>query len=212
LAPTYGIVVGDNIFPAVQALVPDVTGYAVDYPASFATDSKAKGAADVVKHINSQSKACPKQKFALIGYSQGGDVMHSAAAKLDASLYPSIVALVMFGDPGNKGPGAKSPLGGIVPEFPAPLLQKTKQNCSKGDPVCTNSGTLPDEHLVYPDDALYMKPSAEYIAKQLKMDGKAGAAPSPNGGVQDKGDNSEALKKLGEMLGASPTQLTGFGQ
>jgi hypothetical protein len=137
--------------------------------------------------------------------------MHSAAAKIDKSLYDSIVALVMFGDPGNKGPGAKSPLGGTVPEFPEPLLQKTKQNCAKGDPVCTNSGTKPDEHLEYVDSK-YMQPSAEYIATQLKTGGKAGAAPSPNGGVKDKGDNSAALKQLGEMLGASPTQLSGFGQ
>lgn len=99
LAPKYGVVVGDNIFAAVKAVVPDVTGYSVNYPASFELDSKAKGAADVVRHLNEQSKACPKQKFALIGYSQGGDVVYDSTEKIDKSLYDSIVALVLFVSP-----------------------------------------------------------------------------------------------------------------
>jgi len=202
------VVVGDPVFEATQAVIPSVTGYSVNYPASFAKDSKAKGAADVLKHLTEASKACPSQDYVLIGYSQGGDVMHSAAAQLDPSLYPRIVALVMFGDPGNRGPNVNSPLGGKVPAFPDALAQKLKQNCEKGDPVCTNSGADPAAHLAYTDKKLrYMEDSAAYIKKQFESKGKAGPAPSPNGGLQDKGNNTAALLELGKMLGGEPGQL-----
>jgi hypothetical protein len=180
----------------------------VDYPASFDPKSKYQGEADVIKHLTAQSAACPNQLFVLVGYSQGADVIHGAAAKLPAALYPRVVALVMFGDPGNRGPNVASPLGGITPVFPKALEDRVKQNCEKGDPVCTNSGVDIDQHLGYLEPTKdYMSSSAAYIKKQLETKGKAGPSPSPNGGVEDKGDNSEALKKLGKELGASDGEL-----
>jgi hypothetical protein len=206
--PEYGIIVGDPIYAATKKLIPDLTGYKVDYPASFAKDSKAKGAADVVKHLTEASKACPQQNYVLIGYSQGADVMHQAASQISPDLYQRIVALVMFGDPGNKGPNAKSPMGGSVPKFPALLAEKVKENCAKGDPVCTNSGKEVNDHLVYYEDKFdYMKESAEYIKKQFETKGKAGPSPSPNGGENDKGDNTQALLDLGKQLGGNPDDL-----
>jgi len=206
--PKYGIVVGDPVFEAVQGLFPQVTGYAVDYPASFATNSKILGTADVIKHLTEQTKKCPKQKFSLIGYSQGADVMHGASAQLSESLYPSIVAIVLFGDPGNRGSNVKSPLGGTVPPLPPLLASKLKENCEKGDPVCTNSGTVVGDHLVYsaPEKG-YIKSSAEYILQQFKSDGKSGPQLSPWGGEKDKGNNSAALKELGEILGGKKDEL-----
>jgi len=204
----YGIVVGDPMFDAVKGFFPGVTGYAVDYPASFDPNSKNLGADDVVKHLSEQTQKCPKQKFALIGYSQGADVMHGASVKLPTSLFASIVALVMFGDPGNRGANVRSPLGGTVPAFPAELSKKVKQNCEKGDPVCTNSGKQIGDHLVYSDPKKgYIKGSTEYILEQLKTDGKVGAQLSPNGGENDKGDNTAALLQLGELLGAQKGEL-----
>jgi cutinase len=101
LAPTYGVVVGDPLYEDTKKLLPDMTAYAVNYPASFAKDSKSKGAEDVANHLKTQSTKCPNQKYVLIGYSQGADVMHNGAAKIHASLFPRIVALVMYGDPGR---------------------------------------------------------------------------------------------------------------
>jgi pimeloyl-ACP methyl ester carboxylesterase len=206
--PDYGIVVGDPVYEATKLLIPSVTGYKVDYPASFERDSKIKGAANAVKHVIEASKQCPNQEYVLVGYSQGADVMHSTAVQLPKDLYPRVVALVMFGDPGNRGPNVQSPMGGKVPPFPVELEQKLKQNCEKGDPVCTNSGTDPGAHLQYSDTKLkYMTDSAAYIKKQFESKGKAGPALSPNGGVQDKGNNSAALLELGKMLGGEPGQL-----
>jgi len=206
--PLYGVVVGDPMFDAVKALLPGVTGYAVDYPASFDPNSKNLGADDVVKHLGEQTKKCPKQKFALIGYSQGADVMHGASVKLPTSIFPSIVALVMFGDPGNRGANVRSPLGGMVPAFPAELAKKLKENCERGDPVCTNSGKEIGDHLVYSDERKgYIKGSTEYILEQLKTDGKFGPQLSPNGGEKDKGNNTAALLELGELLGGKKGEL-----
>lgn len=100
LAPAYGVVVGDPLYEEVKKSITDATGYKVDYPASFASTSRNAGSDDVVKHLKEQSKTCPNQNYVLVGYSQGGDVMHSAAAKLDPSLYSRIYAIVMYGDPG----------------------------------------------------------------------------------------------------------------
>jgi hypothetical protein len=152
--------------------------------------------------------------------------MHNAAAKFDPSLYPKINSMVMFGDPGkltnssftypfntqsgNKGPAAKSPLNcDPEPVFPPALSQKLKENCEKGDPVCTNDGTIPDSHLVYSDPAKgYIEASAKYIQAQFKADGKVGPSPSPNVGV---GDNTAALLQLGQILGSGAKGTEGCG-
>ena len=210
-APSYGIIVGDPLYSATKRLLPEMTAYSVNYPASFVADSKIKGATDTVAHINAQSKACADQKFVLVGYSQGADVMHEAAAKLDSALFSRIVALVMFGDPGNKGPEALSPLGGKVPVFPADLQTKLKENCAAQDPVCTNSGKNTSAHLTYRNGD-YMAKSAAYIQKQFQTGGKAGASPSPNGGPNDKGDNTSAMQSLGKALGATPKQMGDLGK
>lgn len=77
----------------------------------------------------------------IIRYSQGAEVMHFASPSIDAALYPKILALVMFGDPGNRGVNNVSvlPEGGIIPSFPDALAQKLKENCAAGDPVSYNA-------------------------------------------------------------------------
>ena len=101
---------------------------------------------DAINRLNSQNKACPDQKFALVGYSQGAGVMHAALGpspgvalpllsnrpKLDTTVLSKIVALVMFGDPGFKR--SEIPPGRFIP-FPATLEAKLRENCSPGDPV-----------------------------------------------------------------------------
>jgi cutinase len=131
----YGIIVGDPLFRATKKLIPGITGYSVQYPANFDCDSRQIGIDDTIAHIKNASIACPLQKFVLAGYSQGGDVIHWAAAGLDPSLYPRIIATTMYGDPANKGPGVESPTGGIPPQFPAALQAKTRENCVEKDPV-----------------------------------------------------------------------------
>ena len=97
-------------------------------------DSPIIGAKDIVKRLNAQSKACPDQKFGVMGYSQGAAIMHSALGGKDTGLDPGvlnkIVGGAMFGDP-RQGGGKL----GSVPEFPASIKEKIKINCATGDPV-----------------------------------------------------------------------------
>ena len=93
---------------------------------------------DVINRLNGQAKACPKQKFALVGYSQGAGVMHgalnpSAKPQLDTAVFDRILALVMFGDPAYQG--QTGPSTSFTPTFPAPLYERLRENCAPGDPV-----------------------------------------------------------------------------
>lgn len=81
----------------------------------------------MIARLNSQSKACPDQKFALVGYSQGAAVMHYAANDIPAQLFPKIVALVMTGDPAKKNSATST--------FPTGLREKELNLCATGDPV-----------------------------------------------------------------------------
>jgi predicted esterase len=60
----------------------------IQYPASLACNSESLGVTDTVNHVVNQASLCPKQVFALVGYSQGADLMHNATIKLNT--YPSI--------------------------------------------------------------------------------------------------------------------------
>lgn len=92
------------------------------------------GSTDVVNRITAQSRACPNQKFALVGYSQGASVMHSAGDRLSTALKRKVVALVMFGDPANKR------TGGGVAQWPTDLRSKALNICATGDPVSVDPG------------------------------------------------------------------------
>jgi predicted alpha/beta-fold hydrolase len=54
-----------------------------------------------VKYLNNQNKACPDQKFAIVGYSQGAMVMHLAFNNkeevVSASAVKQIVGGAMYG-------------------------------------------------------------------------------------------------------------------
>jgi cutinase len=111
----------------------------VQYPAYMnMTDSAPVGVIDVINRLNKQAKECPKQKFALVGYSQGAGVMHgalnpTAKPKLDTAVFDRILALVMFGDPAYQG--STGPDTSFVPTFPEPLYARLRENCAPGDPV-----------------------------------------------------------------------------
>lgn len=85
------------------------------YPANANPSSAQIGADDLIKRLNAQSKLCPDETFALVGYSQGGGVVHAAfdpnrkpyegvptRVQLDPGVASKIKAVVLFGDPGYK--------------------------------------------------------------------------------------------------------------
>ncbi len=87
-----------------------------------------------MNRLKLQAIACPNQKFALVGYSQGAGVMHAAAKDIPIYLYSRIKSIVMFGDPYHR-------LGDALSRFPVGLNSKVKQVCAPGDPVSDISAT-----------------------------------------------------------------------
>lgn len=85
--------------------IPDVGAYPVNYPANYSFGvSIGIGVNDTVTHLLDQAEKCPDQKFALVGYSQGALVTHSAALddRLSSSfLTEKVLAWVGYGDPGK---------------------------------------------------------------------------------------------------------------
>ena len=87
---------GYSLFTNLTALVPGSTGYAVNYPAAMGTENK--GAQDMTQHIRARAKACPQQKYALGGHSQGGFAVDIAVRSLlGPELLPKVIAITMFG-------------------------------------------------------------------------------------------------------------------
>jgi hypothetical protein len=97
--------------------------------------SVTTGANDIVDRLNKQSASCPNQKFALVGYSQGASVARAASVRIDPIIYPKILALVMFGDPGLRSDRTNT----RAPAFPVALQSKLRENCASGDQVRASS-------------------------------------------------------------------------
>ncbi|KAF1809649.1 alpha/beta-hydrolase [Eremomyces bilateralis CBS 781.70] len=157
----FGIIAGDPLVKNVVAAMPEARGYAVQYPAVYSTESVLIGAEDVVNRVTEQNLACPSQKFALVGYSQGARVMRAASVKFDPSIYPKILALVMFGDRGMRDLN--------ITQFPPHLQTKLFENCAPADPGCSGVGTDPAPHLTYnANGTTYQADSARFIIAAFK--------------------------------------------
>jgi cutinase len=156
---TLGIVVGDNVLAETRRALPgrDVTAYAVDYPAGFDPTSPGLGVVDTVEHVTAQAAACPAQRFVLVGYSQGAQVIDGALgvdttgtinggpppAVIPADVAPRIAAVTNFGNP----------ITAVGKTVPAEYLSRTLDVCRSGDPVCDADGVDILAHLLYFLDA-----------------------------------------------------------
>lgn len=116
------MVVGDPLIARLKRDMPgtNVRGYPVQYPASITSGLTKAGPNDVKARIAAQSKECPDEKFALVGYSQGGIVVESALAGIPAELQGKVVAVVTYG----AGDGSS---------IFAAFKTKTLSNCAPGD-------------------------------------------------------------------------------
>jgi len=90
------------------------------------------GINDIVTRVTTKAKECPKMDFALVGYSQGGMVVSSAAPKISADLRDKVVAIVLYGA-GTGAGGGKGKGGGSSPR--EDIKKKTLANCAQGDMV-----------------------------------------------------------------------------
>jgi cutinase len=154
-----GIIVGDPVFAALRNRITgkSLSSYRVDYPASLAPDSASRGNADLVNHVTSRAAACASQRFILVGYSQGADVVDNSigissagaavggpiVATIPAPVEPRVAALLVFGNP----------IRAIGRSITGTYAARTLDLCAAGDPVCQPGGTDVLAHLSYTRNA-----------------------------------------------------------
>jgi cutinase len=121
-----------------------------------------------VEHVTAQAVACPGQRFVLVGYSQGAQVIAGALgvdttgtinggpppAVVPASVEPRIAAVANFGNP----------ITAIGRTVPPQYLARTLDVCRAGDPVCEPNGANLLAHLGYFLDA---PAAARFIAEAV---------------------------------------------
>ncbi|MFF3333992.1 cutinase family protein [Streptomyces sp. NPDC002888] len=156
---TLGFIVGDPVYSALQKKVTgkSLSSYKVNYPADLSLTSAAQGNSDLVNHVKSQAAACPNQRFVLVGYSQGANVVDNSigissagavvgspiVATIPAALEPRVAAVLLFGNP----------IRALGKSVTGTYQSRTFDTCAKGDPVCENGGGDVGAHLSYRDDA-----------------------------------------------------------
>jgi cutinase len=156
---TLGLIVGDPVFSALQQKITgkSLSSYAVNYPADLSLTSAAQGNADAVNHVNAQAAACPNQRFILVGYSQGANVVDNSlgissdgavvgspiVATIPAAVEPKVAAVLLFGNP----------IRALGKSVTGTYQSRTIDFCANGDPICQNGGTDVGAHLGYTADA-----------------------------------------------------------
>ncbi|KAM3513042.1 hypothetical protein MY11210_003347 [Beauveria gryllotalpidicola] len=189
----------------VAARVPGSASVAVDYPAtaikrrrSSSSSSSvvsralypfsvARGISDTKKKIQDYVAQCGNSsKIALVGFSQGGNVMTDLLAggilkpaPLDAKYYKNIIAVTVFGDPTfapnqsyNYGTNAHG-RGGIFTRAYNPgelaklnvLADKLASYCDTDDIVCA-SGTSSEVHSA--EVAAHAQEAADFIVARAR--------------------------------------------
>ncbi|WP_329408380.1 cutinase family protein [Streptomyces sp. NBC_00704] len=156
---TLGLIVGDPVYSALQRKLTgkSLSGYKVNYPADLSLTSAAQGNADVVNHVRSQAAACPNQRFVLVGYSQGANVVDNSigvssagavvgspiVATIPAALEPRVAAVLLFGNP----------IRALGKSVTGVYQSRTVDFCAHGDPICENGGGDVLAHLGYTANA-----------------------------------------------------------
>jgi len=156
---TLGAIVGDPVHSALQRKLTgrNLSSYRVNYPADLSPTSAAQGNTDLVNHVNSQAAACPNQRFILVGYSQGANVVDNSigissdgavvgspiAATIPTALTPRVAAVLLFGNP----------IRALGRSVTGTYQSRTIDFCAQGDPICQSGGTDILAHLSYTSDA-----------------------------------------------------------
>ncbi|MFF3848221.1 cutinase family protein [Streptomyces sp. NPDC002328] len=154
-----GLIVGDPVYSALQRKLTgkSLSSYKVNYPADLSLTSAAQGNADLVNHVRSQAAACPNQRFVLVGYSQGANVVDNSigvssagavvgspiVATIPAALEPRVAAVLLFGNP----------IRALGKSVTGTYQSRTIDFCAAGDPICVNGGDDVLAHLGYTANA-----------------------------------------------------------
>ncbi|MFC9898457.1 cutinase family protein [Nocardia sp. NPDC127579] len=165
-----GTVVGNPVYSAIaDTLDVSTNAYRVDYPASFDQPASVQaGNRDLVEHVVAQADACPDQRFVLLGYSQGANVVDNSlgfssegakvggpiVATVPNALEPRIAAVLLFGNPIRE----------LGKEITGTYAERTFDVCNDNDPVCDPKGTDWNVHTRY---ARHATAAAEFVAARI---------------------------------------------
>ncbi len=150
-------------------------------------DSVKTGINELKTYIERTHNACPKTKFVLGGYSQGGQVISTTLPDLDAD---QIIYAATFGDPKlylPEGAGLIPPaclgqgfsnyrefvpncrahngvLGGTKPYQPSTYIDKLGVWCNQNDIMCSGNFSI-DAHTAYTTSGLYDDAATTIVQK-----------------------------------------------
>ncbi|EOD52601.1 putative cutinase protein [Neofusicoccum parvum] len=155
-----GLIAGPPLQTALQGKVGagNLDFQGVDYPADvagFLAGGDAGGSKNMAQMVTQAVADCPNSDVVMVGYSQGGQLVHNAAKQLDAATAAKVSSAVIFGDPDNPDPVAQ--------------IANQKVICANGDLICAGQAVILAPHLSYGSDA---GEAADFISQNAK----AGAA------------------------------------
>jgi hypothetical protein len=165
-------IIGSLVTLIQQHVKASVTTEAVVYPATLSNYASSVGLGDAAMKADLARDAaqCPNERFVLVGYSQGAQVVGDTLAGgggepglgpvtpgVSPALAAKVIAGIQMGDPrrmaglsldAGTDPGA----AGIFPRSPseseAPFAAKLQSYCDIGDPYCARGSNLA-AHLDY---------------------------------------------------------------
>ncbi|CAD6957153.1 unnamed protein product [Tilletia controversa] len=167
--------------------LPNGASVATQYPATpdFA-GSPPIGARWVLNYLRQGIASCPKQKYALLGYSQGAMASWQAAGNINKGdpLYNAIKAILLIGDPyrtpglpgnvdGNGGKMTEAANGIGRMAFPSAKMLPWAQDgkvldfCIMGDTICMGGGNIVP-HLGYGGNAQVQNMAAQFLVQKLR--------------------------------------------
>ncbi|WP_199715887.1 cutinase family protein [Aeromicrobium endophyticum] len=112
----------------------------------------AAGGTLALGRLTSLAARCPSSRFALVGFSQGAHVVHTAAMAVPSSLTSRVALVAMIADPANNPDDqitrwsyASEPTSGhgrlgAGPPIPAALRRTAISFCVAGDAICNDRG------------------------------------------------------------------------
>lgn len=115
-------------------------------------DHVAEGARMMGSRLRRLARACPDSRFALVGFSQGAQVVHASAAGVPATLAARVDLVAMIADP-RQNPGdairrygyAARPVSGNGRLGSGPPIDENLRDvaisfCVEGDEICNDRG------------------------------------------------------------------------
>ncbi|PBP17513.1 cutinase [Diplocarpon rosae] len=132
------------------------------------------GSATMASLVQATAQECPGAALVMAGYSQGGQLVHNAAAMLPEPTRAMISSVVIFGDPGRPAPGRElgdgeltrtdngQPVSGID-------AARTMVICHPGDNICAGGDVILLPHLTYADAAVA---AAAFVASRSRRAGR----------------------------------------